>query len=72
VIPDAKDRRILAPAKGDEALSRLVRRLRSGGDVVVQELPGHGAHRSELGCTHAIVHSAGQWVVKKLAQSQRA
>jgi ATP phosphoribosyltransferase regulatory subunit len=67
VIPDSKDRRILAPSKGDEALARLVRRLRSRGDIVVNELPGHAAHRAELRCSHAIVRTAGQWVVRKLA-----
>lgn len=66
-VPDSRDRRILAPAKGDETLGRLVRRLRSGGDIVVNELPGHAAHRSELGCTHAIVRSGRQWVIRKLA-----
>ena len=67
LIPDSKDRRILAPSKGDEALARLVRRLRSRGDIVVNELPGHAAHRAELRCSHAIVRTAGQWVVRKLA-----
>lgn len=66
VVPDAGERRILAPAKGDQALARLVRKLRSRGEAVVNELPGHAAHRKELGCSHVIVRRAGQWVVQQL------
>ncbi len=65
-VPDVKQRRILAPARDDDALARLVQRLRERGDVVVNELPGHAEHRAELGCSHTIVRVGGRWRLRPL------
>jgi len=65
-IPDVKQRRILAPLRDDPALAKLVQRLRAQGDIVVTELPGHTAHRAELGCSHAIVCIGGSWRLRPL------
>lgn len=65
-LGDAVSRRILAPIRADAALAKLVKRLRSRGDVVVSDLPGHAGHRSELNCSHALVRDGGRWVVRRL------
>lgn len=65
-MPVPRRRRILAPASADAALGKLVRRLRASGDIVLNELPGHAAHRAELGCSHAIVRADGGWRVSRL------
>jgi len=65
-VPDVKQRRILAPARDDDALAKLVQRLREKGDVVVTELPGHAEHRAELGCSHTIAHIGGRWRLRPL------
>jgi ATP phosphoribosyltransferase regulatory subunit len=66
-LPDVKQRRILAPLRDDDALAKLVQRLRGQGDIVVHELPGHAEHRSELGGSHAIVRVGGRWHLRPLA-----
>lgn len=65
-VPDVKQRRILAPPRDDDALVKLVQRLRAQGDIVVSELPGHAAHRSELGCSHVVVRVGGRWRLRPL------
>ncbi|RPI46675.1 MAG: ATP phosphoribosyltransferase regulatory subunit [Betaproteobacteria bacterium] len=64
--PDVSWRRILAPWRDDRELNSLVSRLRERGEIVVSELPGHAAHRGELGCTHSIVRMGGRWRVCRL------
>jgi ATP phosphoribosyltransferase regulatory subunit len=54
---------ILAPYGNDAALLNTINSLRSSGDKVVQELPGHDAHRQELGCDRKLVNQAGHWQV---------
>ena len=66
-LPDVANRRILAPGRVDRKLARFVDRLRERGDIVVNDLPGHAAHRGELGCTHSIARVNGRWRVCKLA-----
>ena len=65
-VPDLTRRKVLAPWGSDPKLLGLVERLRAGGDIVVTELPGHAAHRRELGCTHSIVRLRGRWQLCKL------
>jgi ATP phosphoribosyltransferase regulatory subunit len=65
-VPEDPRRRILAPAREDGALARLVQRLRADGDVVINDLPGHAGHRGELECSHAIVRANGRWQVRPL------
>ena len=54
---------ILAPYVNDASLLNIINSLRSSGDKVIQELPGHDAHIQELGCDRKLVHQAGQWQV---------
>ena len=54
---------ILAPYGNDASLLNIINSLRSSGDKVIQELPGHDAHIQELGCDRKLVNQAGQWQV---------
>lgn len=54
---------ILSPYGNDESLLKIINTLRSSGEKVVQELPGHEAHNKELGCDRKLVSQAGQWLV---------
>lgn len=65
-LGDVEPRRVLAPALADAALAKLVQRLRARGDVVINDLPGHAGHRSELRCSHALVRDGERWVVRSL------
>jgi ATP phosphoribosyltransferase regulatory subunit len=61
-------RAILAPVDGsDAALAAKIQSLRGGGDVVVQELPGHEAQRGELNCDRELIRISGEWQVRPLA-----
>jgi ATP phosphoribosyltransferase regulatory subunit len=66
--PDgARRSAVLAPyAPQDAALQRAVNALRSRGDVVVVDLPGHGGARGELGCDRRLARRNGKWLVQKL------
>jgi ATP phosphoribosyltransferase regulatory subunit len=48
----------------------LVQKLRSAGEIVVVELPGHVAVREELACDSEIVKRRGRWVVLRIARVQ--
>ena len=62
---------ILAPAaKGDAALAAKVAALRAAGEIVIEELPGHGEHRDELGCRRVLARSRGTWQVKRMGRKQ--
>ena len=54
---------ILAPVADDPELNALVARLRDEGEVVVQELPGHGNHRAELNCNRMLAKHEGVWQI---------
>ncbi|HWH41185.1 MAG TPA: ATP phosphoribosyltransferase regulatory subunit [Usitatibacter sp.] len=54
---------ILAPAAGDAALEQEIARLRAAGETVVVDLPGHEAHRNELGCDRRLEMKDGKWHV---------
>ena len=62
-------RRIRAPHSSDPALAAIVRRLRSAGESVVVELPGHASARDELACDREIVRRRGKWAVRRIARA---
>ena len=64
--PVAEAGAILAPSSGDESLHAEVARLRSGGEVVIVDLPGHESTVGELGCDRQLVISGGDWKIEKL------
>lgn len=60
-LPPAELRKgILAPYADDAALQQKIHALRAAGEVVVVELPGHEAHRAELGCDRMLVQNQQQ------------
>lgn len=64
---DLRPMRVLAPYRpGDAALQAEVARLRTGGVIVVVELPGHEANRAELDCEQQLVSRAGAWKLEHL------
>lgn len=54
---------IFAPAIVDAALNQAIERLRVQGEIVVQDLPGQEAYRTELGCDRTLTNQHGEWVV---------
>lgn len=62
---------IRASGSGDSALAAVVRKLRSSGEVVVIELPGHSAAGSQFACDRELVKQRGKWVVRKIKPSPR-
>lgn len=54
---------ILAPYDTDPSLALAIEGLRSQGQVVVQELPGHEAHRKELNYDRQLVKQDQVWQV---------
>jgi len=68
LLPDGSGRgRIRAPNSSDPALAAVVRRLRSAGEVVIVDLPGHASARDELACDREIVKRRGRWAVRRIA-----
>lgn len=64
--PATRKPAILAPGVRDAALDNKIEALRQQGEVVIQELPGHEAHRAELGCDRQLVKVHDQWQVSAL------
>lgn len=63
-LPPAKNgKAILAPYAEDAALEARIAELRALGEVVIADLPGHEAHRSELGCDRMLVKQGAEWAV---------
>jgi ATP phosphoribosyltransferase regulatory subunit len=63
-LPPAKNgKAILAPYAEDAALEARIAELRASGEVVIADLPGHEAHRSELGCDRMLVKQGAEWAV---------
>jgi len=54
---------VLAPCDADPALAAAIERLRSAGEVVVIELPGHEDAREELCCDRRLTKKDGEWRV---------
>ena len=57
---------ILAPHLQDEGLQGTIDALRSKGEIVVVDLPGHEASQSELNCDRALKWVNNSWVVEKI------
>jgi ATP phosphoribosyltransferase regulatory subunit len=60
---------IRAPYSSDPGLSAAIQKLRSGGEVVVVDLPGHAAARKEPDSDRELVKRRGKWLVGKLGKS---
>lgn len=59
---------ILAPWDGDEvdrALADVIARLRTQGEVVVYDLPGHEGSQGELKCDRRLVRRDAAWIIEK-------
>lgn len=54
---------IFAPFGDAADLTAMIDELRAAGEVVVQELPGHEAHRKELNCDRKLVKLDAVWQV---------
>ena len=66
---EAEAAAIRAPYSDDEGLVTAIRKLRTGGEVVVVGLPGHAAEGVEPDCDRELVKLAGEWTVRKLDKS---
>ena len=67
VQPDIYPRGILAPyVKGDKMLQKRIDQLRSEGEIVVVELPGHEADQDMFNCDRKLVPEGGAWVTTKI------
>lgn len=65
--PTVRRAPILAPCNGRDAkLAAKIAALRAAGETVIEELPGHARHRSELGCTRVLLKRRGRWQVRPL------
>ena len=57
---------ILCPLVEDSALVEFVQGLRTAGEIVIVDLPGHKPSRDELGCDREILLESGAWRVRQL------
>lgn len=57
---------IRAPWRDEPTLAAAIASLRSGGEVVVCELPGHESEIDEFHCDRKLVEAAGQWLVQAI------
>jgi ATP phosphoribosyltransferase regulatory subunit len=64
--PAAAAPAILAPYDGDAALLEAIDALRSQGEVVLVNLPGHEDYQDELNCDRRLVKQNKQWQVEKI------
>ena len=63
-LPPAQSlKAIFAPSGNDAGLQASIEALRKDGHAVIQELPGHEAHRRELNCDRMLVLQDGTWQV---------
>lgn len=64
LLPQAQERGgILAPYAEDTNLTSKIDALRTAGEVVVVDLPGHEMHRAELGCDRMLIKNEQGWEV---------
>ncbi len=61
--PAETGKAVLAPYAEDAELQAAMLSLRNAGEIVVVDLPGHEAHRSELGCDRQLVKQGNEWKV---------
>ncbi len=64
--PAAAAPAILAPYVEDAALDEMIETLRSQGEVVLVDLPGHEDCQEELNCDRRLVKRNAQWLVEKI------
>ncbi|MFA5242387.1 MAG: ATP phosphoribosyltransferase regulatory subunit [Sulfuricella sp.] len=64
--PAAPAPAILAPYGSDEDLKKKIDDLRSQGEVVLVDLPGHEDSQGELNCDRRLVKHDKQWLVEKI------
>jgi ATP phosphoribosyltransferase regulatory subunit len=57
---------IRAPWRDEPTLAAAIASLRSRGEVVVCELPGHESEVDEFHCDRQLIEAAGQWVVQAI------
>lgn len=68
LLPNAEGQSgILAPYTDDAGLAQKIDELRAAGEVVVVDLPGHEAHRVELGCDRMLVKQGEGWAIVPVA-----
>ena len=60
---DGASSAILAPYAQDAALQKRIAELRTQGEVVVVDLPGHEDSRGELNCDRQLVSRNGKWEI---------
>ncbi|HEY8119187.1 MAG TPA: ATP phosphoribosyltransferase regulatory subunit [Methylophilaceae bacterium] len=63
LAPAEQETAIFAPFGDEPELLAKISELRFAGEVVVQELPGHEAHRKELNCDRKLVKQGSVWQV---------
>lgn len=61
--PAESEKTIFAPFGDEPDLMEKIEALRTAGEVVVQELPGHEKHRAELNCDRKLEKQGGAWQV---------
>lgn len=61
--PAEPEKAIFAPFGSDPGLIEKIETLRAEGQIVIQELPGHEAHRNELDCDRKLVKNGDVWQV---------
>jgi ATP phosphoribosyltransferase regulatory subunit len=67
LVADAAPRDgILVPCTADGEAQHEIAKLRSRGEIVIADLPGHALHRDELGCDRELIHTADGWAVAPL------
>ena len=64
-LPSARQK-IFAPAGNERQLLEAIKRLRSQGQIVIQELVGQCGDARELGCVSLLVQRDGEWVIEEL------
>jgi ATP phosphoribosyltransferase regulatory subunit len=61
---------ILAPLRGDAALTARVEELRAAGEVVIHDLPGHQDAVRELGCERRLVKRGERWDIERFSEGE--
>jgi ATP phosphoribosyltransferase regulatory subunit len=64
--PAERARAVRAPWGQDAALAEAVRKLRRGGEIVVQVLPGHEHDQDEFVCDRELALENGTWAVRAI------
>ncbi|HJW56851.1 MAG TPA: ATP phosphoribosyltransferase regulatory subunit [Burkholderiaceae bacterium] len=68
LLPVAQRKRSTrAPWSRDPILRQKIVELRRGGEVVIQNLPGHENDQDEFDCDRALLQENGSWVLKNLS-----